>query len=772
MNRRAMNVIIVLCLSAVTTLSAFAQVGTAQFQGRVTDPQKGVVAKAQVLITNQATGADHKVTTNDAGLYTAPFLSPGRYVITVQASGFSTATSEPLIVNVGQMLVFDVELRVGNASDEVTVTANSPMVNTTDGSVSTVIDQKFVDNMPLNGRSVQDLISLTPGVTTTSPLETSTLGVTGDFSINGQRTESNGYVVDGVSANFSSGAGLLSNAPGIVPAVTALGTSQALASIDDIQEFRVLSSSYSAEYGRAAGGQITFATRSGTNSPHGTLYDYLRNDKFDANNWFNDYLGQRKPPLRQNDFGGTIGGPVWIPKLYNGKDKTFFFVSYEGLRLVQPVSASTIAVPDANLRANADPAIRPILNAFPLANGPEQLLPCSGTTFSNATPYPCPSGAVTDTGVPSGLATYTAAYSLPNRLDATSVRLDQKITSKMSAFFRFSDTPSSNQSRRAFSIVTAFTSNTTTYTAGLTNQLSNNMTNSFRLGYGHNTMYHDGYLDSFGGATPLDFKSALGISAYSNPEPDVLLQFAGTSTSAFFIMNDTALSTQWNAVDTLSLTKGHHQLKFGFDYRRVSSSVAGYDPLVQIFYNNVWQLQNNLAGQYNVIEDQAGQPLFQQYALFAQDEWRVAPRLSLSLGVRWDVDGPPTSANGKDAYTLTGDLSNPASLALAPRGTPLWKTSYFNFAPRLGVAYQLRTKQGWETVLRTGGGVFFDTDNWLGSAAYQGLGFQGSSSCPALTCGVPPSKAVLDAGAPPTVAPYTSATVYYFPTHLQLPYSL
>ena len=250
------------------------------------------------------------------------------------------------------------------------------------------------------------------------------------------------------------------------------------------------------------------------------------------------------------------------------------------------------------------------------------------------------------------------------------------------------------------------------------------------------------------------------------------MQFAGTSTSAFFIMNDTALSTQWNAVDTFSLTKGHHQMKFGFDYRRVSSSVTGYNPLVQIFYNNLWQLQNNLAGQFNVIEDQAGQPLFKQYAVFAQDEWRVRPRLSLSLGLRWDVDGPPTSANGKDAYTLTGDLSDPALLALAPRGTPLWKTSYFNFAPRLGIAYQLRTKQGWETVLRTGGGVFFDTDNWLGSAAYQGLGFQGTSSCPALTCGVPPPKSVIDASSPPTAAPYTSATVYYFPTHLQLPYSL
>jgi hypothetical protein len=775
MNRHFIRSSLFLLLSLGSALSASAQ-GTAQFQGRVTDPQERVVAGAEVRIVNQATGVEHKLATNTEGLYTAPFLSPGMYVIAVQAPGFATASSEPLTLTVGQTLSFEVQLKVGSTNEQVTVDAGGSLtLNTTNASVSTIIDRQFVANIPLNGRSIQDLISLTPGVTTTTPEDGGQTGVSGDFSVNGQRTESNNYIVDGVSANFSAGNGSGNgDAGGNVGAVTALGTTQALVTIDDLQEFRVLSSSYSAEYGRAAGGQVSFVTRSGTNDLRGTLFEYLRNNFFDANNWFNNYLGQPQPPLRQNDFGGSFGGPVRIPKLYNGKDKTFFFVSYEGLRLIQPQAATLQSVPDTNLRANSPAAIAPILNAFPLPNGPEEMLPCTVTSYSNTTPYPCPSGAAAGTPVPSGLTEYSRAYSLPSNINATSVRLDHNITQKMSASFRFSDTPSEVESRqRGFSIVTGFHSDTITYTAGITNQLSSSINNSFRLGYGRNSMYTNGYVDSFGGATPIDYNAAAGVSGgYPTPEPDMVLIIPGTITSAFFINNESNRSSQWNLVDTVSITKGHHQLKFGFDYRLLSSSVEGYNPLVFAEFTNPWQIQNNLAGNFEIIANQAGQPLFNEYALFAQDEWRVAPRLSLSLGIRWDVDGPPTSANGQDAYTLTGSLSNPSSLALASRGTPLWKTPYLNFSPRLGVAYQVRTNPGWETVLRAGGGVFFDTDNWLGSNPYQGLGFRGSYTCPTITCGYPATPAQLANALPSTAAPYTSTSVFYFPSHIQLPYSL
>src|SRR5215831_5558664 len=278
-------------------------------------------------------------------------------------------------------------LVVGALEEKVTVEAGAIAINTTDASVSTVVDQTYVKNMPLNGRSLQDLILLAPGVLTTTPQISSPagagaqLGATGEFSVNGQRTESNYFTVDGVSGDVGTTAGRAfvgnATASGSLPAETALGTTQALVSVDELQEFRVSTSTYSAEYGRNPGAQIAFQTKSGANQWHGTAYDYLRNGFFDARDWFNNYVGVAEPPLHQNDFGGTLGGAIQ-------KDKTFFFTSYEGLRLHAPQPASiNVFVPDNCLRGidttscqpatmtqpaetAAPAALLPALNAFPL----------------------------------------------------------------------------------------------------------------------------------------------------------------------------------------------------------------------------------------------------------------------------------------------------------------------------------------------------------------------------------------------------------------------
>lgn len=228
-------------------------------------------------------------------------------------------------------------LTLGSVSESITVAASGVNVNTTDASVSAVIDRKFVENIPLNGRSFQDLISMTPGVTTASPQVGSgagSIGATGDFSVNGQRTESNSYSVDGVSANIGSGNGYgVAGAAigGAVAASTALGTTQSLVSVDDLQEFRVFSSTYSAEFGRSPGGQFSFLTRSGTDHLHGVAFDYLRNDFFDANDWFNNHYGNPISALRQNDFGGTLGGPFALPGFSRGGEpKSFFFSPMRG----------------------------------------------------------------------------------------------------------------------------------------------------------------------------------------------------------------------------------------------------------------------------------------------------------------------------------------------------------------------------------------------------------------------------------------------------------
>src|SRR6266851_5092023 len=469
-----------------------AQTETATVSGLVTDRTAAAVSGAEVRLQSVERGTVTITTTNNAGIYVFPSVQPGQYQISIQKQGFKQVDLLGLVVNVQDHIEQNFRLEVGSIAESVTVEAAASMINTTDGSVSTVVDQSYIKNMPLNGRSFQDLILLTPGIVTQSPQNVnSSVGQTGEFSVNGQRQESNNYTVDGVSANVGAAPGLimiqLAGTSGSVPAATALGTTQSLVSVDALQEFRVQSSTYSAEYGRNPGGQFSFVTRSGTNQWHGTAFDYLRNNYFDANNWFNDYFKQPEPPLRQNDFGGTLGGPIKIPKTYDGKDRSFFFFSYEGLRLLQPQASTTNYVPDGVLRQSTPVPLQSVLNAFPDANGPEVL---------------------DSMGNPTGLARFVSTWSNPSSLDAYSIRLDHTFNDKLHVFFRFSDTVSSTAARQTFPFVpselqaTAYTLRT--YTFGAASMISSRMSNEFRLNYSSNAANLTQSLDNFGGAQPVN----------------------------------------------------------------------------------------------------------------------------------------------------------------------------------------------------------------------------------------------------------------------------
>jgi len=726
----------------------FAQ--NAQIQGRVADSSGAVIPKALVRVVDQHTGTERKVETNRSGEYSVPGLDPSLYRIFVQAPGFSTAASTPITLNVAQNAVLDFKLQVGGGSEVVTVDASDLSINTTDGSVSTVIDSEFVENIPLNGRSFQDLISMTPGVVSQSPQASSSLGSNGDFSVNGQRTESNYYTVDGVSANGNPGSGNGGSGAGLsgsLSSSTALGTTQSLVSVDALQEFRVQGSTYSAEYGRSPGGQFSLITRSGTNHFHGTAYDYLRNNFFDANDWFNDYYGVPTPALRQNDFGATLGGPVWLPHIYDGKTKTFFFASYEGLRLVQPQAATVQYVPDASLRQNAAAALQPILNAFPLPSA-------GGIDYA------------------SGLAQFIQSYSLPSTINSTSIRIDQALSSKIFLFFRYSDTPSSADSR-SLSSVTSSQNNNATYTAGATAHLSNSLNNEFRLGYLRTDARQVATLDSFGGAQPINLDQAMGLGGYKNAEPDILLYAPSVGITTLATSNSSNRLRQWNVVDITSFAFGHHQIKFGLDYLRNKAPVAPNSPFAEAEYSDptslLPSLQNNQAAFLYVSNELGVTPITNETAAFIQDQWSAHRRISISAGLRWEVDPAPTGTNGNDAYTLSGSLSDPSSLVLAPRGTPLFKTTWYNFAPRLGVAWQAHQVPGWETVVRAGGGVFFDTDNRVATSAFFGVGFLASSFTADASIPVTPAQLNLT---PSVAPPYTSSSVFVFPTHMQLPYTL
>jgi Carboxypeptidase regulatory-like domain/TonB dependent receptor len=734
----------------------YAQSETASISGRVTDPHGGVVPNTEVEAIQEDTNVRTTTQTTADGLYYFASLHPASYRIVVSKDGFKQVIQADVVLHVQDSLTLNFALQLGSVNESITVTADQNNINTTDGSVSTVVDRAYVENMPLNGRSFQDLILLTPGVVTSSPQsQIASIGQQGEFSVNGQRTESNYYSVDGVSANVGaipgSPAAVTAAVSGSLPVSTALGTTQGLVSVDALQEFRVESSTYSAEYGRNPGGQFDFVTRSGTNQWHGSAFDYLRNGAFDANDWFNDYYGLAQPAERQNDFGGTLGGPVSIPALYDGKDRTFFFFSYEGLRLEQPQEASISYVPTVALRESAPSALQPVLNAFPVPN-----CPSSATNCTN------------DLG--NGLGDFIGTWSSPSQIDSASLRLDHSIGTWLKLFFRFSDTSSSLETRLnglldgnpANSSLTPYT--VRTFTLGATAAVSTHVANSFRLNYTSNATASSISIGSFGGNTVASLRQLQG---FTDPDSQVyVFLFFNGYYAGLLQTQESGKTKQWNAVDTVSAVLGRHDIKLGVDYRRVAS--VGITPQIAAYdYFESGSVQTNTPDYVYGVTSANTYPVYVNFSAFAEDEWHVRPRLSLSMGLRWDVNPAPSASSGIVPYTVVGE-GNLSTVTLAPEGTPLWKTTWLNFAPRFGAAFIVRNTPGWETVLRGGGGLFFDTGQQVGSAGYQGVGLSGFAS-PSGSFPIPPAEFIAPIVNPPP-PPYDA--VFGFYPRLQLPYTL
>jgi Carboxypeptidase regulatory-like domain/TonB dependent receptor-like, beta-barrel len=756
---RKIGWILVVALLLVSCLVA--QSPNATINGVVLDPSGATIVGAEIVVVNDATGAQYPTKTNGEGIYAVPNLPPGSYHIQVSDLGFKTIIKPDIVLHIQDALDINFTLPIGAASEIVTVRGGASLINTENAAVSTVVDRTYVENMPLNGRSFQDLILLTPGITTNSPESASSInGYNGEFSVNGQRTESNYYTVDGVSANTGIYTGSVGpGTTGSVSAATALGTTQSLVSIDALQEFRVQSSSYSAEYGRSPGGQFSFVTRAGTNDWHGSAFDYVRNGALDANNWFNDYYGQPNPPLRQNDFGGTFGGPVSIPGLYSGKDRTFFFFSYEGLRLEEPRASTVSYVPDAVLRQNTPTPLQAVLRAFPLPNGPE-VLDSSG----NAT----------------GLAEFVGTWSNPSSLDAYSIRLDHAFNHGLKLFFRFSDTGSSAFVRGVGtgnpttpSVVQSSSYAARTYTFGATKLLFNRMSNELRLNYSSNSSISQSRLDNFGGAEPVDLAALQGVRSLTNsyavtPALSFAGHFTGLSQQSIF-----GMQRQWNLTDAVTLAIARHELRFGIDFRRLTPIQKLGSPLVYYFFLGQREVENNSPDLTESFNYANIYPLIRNFSAYVQDEWRIARRLNLSMGLRWEVNPATGVTKGPLPLTIAG-ADDLRTMTLAPPGTPSWKTSWYNFAPRLGVVYNLHDLPDFPTVLRCGGGVFFDTGQQTGASGFAGPNYQAYNLLGSIF-GSPTSFPLTPAEAQPVISqnpvpPY--GPIYAYPRHLQLPYSL
>jgi hypothetical protein len=699
-----MRTLLLFVFGAIGCTSAMAQ--EAQIFGLIRDPSIASVIGAEVTLRNEQTGGTRSTKSNDAGFYSLPALRPGGYRLIVRAIGFQTIVREGIQLEVGDKAQLDFALTIGTSQTTVTVRSGPPLMNTGDASVGTVIGRNLIEEMPLNGRGIQTLVELTPGVTVVPVYDTSR----GQFAINGQRSDANYFTVDGVSANFSVAnsqtldfahelaehtAGQAGG--GILPANNFLGTFSNLLSPEALEEFKIQTSTFAPEFGHLPGGQIDLISRSGTKRYSGSLFEYLRNDATDANDWFNNSQGQPKAPLHFNNFGGTLGGPVQLPHIYGARNQMFFFVSADVLRIDQPQPNETIPVPTAMARQNAPAFLAPLLDAFPLPS-----------------PNSVPGG---NPGIV-GFSEFVGSLPLEYNQQSYSLRVDHYLADRISLFFRYSHAPS----ERIEPIFSETASNFESYhiatdsiTLGLTQAISSTVVNEVRLNASRQSANDSANIGTRFGALRPSISQFLP-PGHSGAGSIVSFGLDGNKVPVvYFGLISKNEARQLEAIDGLSYSRGAHLLKLGVDYRWFSpvQVVPSYDQ--SFFLNGVFQPDGSYISAIpsistGVTPENETVYVVPSVAAYSQDTWRLNPRFTISYGVRWELDPAPRVTAG-EALVAGGivDLNDTSSTRLLHRGQPFYPTKYGNLAPRFGFGWQIFSLGRFLTVLRAGAGVFFES---------------------------------------------------------------
>ncbi len=672
--------IALLMLSAAGFL--FGQAGaTGTILGTVTDNSGAVVANASVDVTNTATNVSKHTETTSSGDFTVPYLQPGTYSVTVQAQGFQKSMVQNITLVVAQEARANVTLKPGSTTESVTVEANAVALDTDSATVSQTVTQEQVNELPLNGRNFLSLLFIGAGaVQTNGEMGQMRQGEGNAISINGSRPESSNYMLDGL-ANTD----------------TALQTPAVILSQDAIQEFKVQSETYTAEYGFSAN-QINIVSKSGTNDLHGSIFEFARNDAFDAKGPFQTAI----PELRQNQFGFVAGGPVYIPKLYNGRNKTFWLVNYEGWRIKNGTNLF-FSVPDAaelsgnfsgeSLPANGSAACNTALtNNLPcMPVDPTTGLAFTGNTIPNtrfsrlataelgAGLFPAPNCIGCSEG------NYRLNTTLPNTVDQQTYKLDENLGRGGSVFFRYTKAHYVNDGlTNAISIpagVSLFVEDSTSWEISHTITLPHNFINNFRFGY------LEAVANQEGNGAPSSAVSAMGFTGVFQNLPAAFRMWPNVSLQAFSAsfggqVNNATTSDipMWEFADSIAKVHGRHTLTAGFDFRKwVQKRNLSDDYLGAFVFNNTTITNNgagctnasSLCGTGNAVADfllgyynnastfQPGpftpageignlnQYHFMYFAPFFQDDWKVSNRLSLNLGVRWDYRNVPYEQSNK-----------------------------------------------------------------------------------------------------------------------------
>jgi hypothetical protein len=711
---RATSAFVCLGLAATLAPPVFSQVslGTGAIEGFIQDASGAAVPGAQVEVRNVGTGLTRAGSTDMTGRYTMLSLPVGEYEIKATANGFRTTVRSGITLVIGRTAVADIELAVGQVTDTVSVTAAPSLVETTHATLGEVVQNKQIVELPLNGRSYAQLALLSaqvvgmggPGIGTRT--QENAIGTSGFFSISGSRPEGNQFTFNGINVTNEFTGGTFAYPP-----------------IDSVQEFKILQNSYSAELGGRAG-QVVLTSKAGGNQFHGSVYEFLRNDHLDANNFFLNLAGQKKRPLKLNQFGASLGGPILIPRVYNGKNRTFFFFNYEGARIRRGAPATT-TVPTALMRtgdftqlgrAITDPTTR---NPFPDAIIPASRLNQIALNTIRLAQYPVPN----ITGINNN---YVLALSNAQTLNQVSTRFDHSFSESDKIWGSFFWTPLNNASPRFTYLSDGRNAITTqAYSSNWTHVFSPNLLNEFKAGF--NFASHQDQNRSPQGLTNAD----LGFPNNAN-QPQAKGVSAGIpsfNASGYGVIGAATSSPRlfktrhYQIADTLNWIRGAHAFRFGVDITREHEDQR-FNPQIRGNYSFGGAYTGNGFADYllglpsSAIREilLPAYDIFESlhrgthYYFFAQDDWKVSRNLTFNLGFRYEFNSPVVEARDRQANYYPKVVNGVGRILRIDAPDPefgrcLCIPAKKDFGPRFGFAYRPGNSE--RTVIRSGYGIFY-----------------------------------------------------------------
>jgi len=661
--------ILILTVLLLSSAPMYGQVSGGGIVGTVHDPSNALVSHARVVARDQATGVVHQTETNSDGLFTLPNLSPSTYVVTVRSPGFHDAELKGVLVAVGDQKALTFRLAVESSTQTVEVGTTAAQVELSSAGVQQQVDQQTLEELPLNGRDWTQLASLQPGVNIvrsqasvgsngSSDATKVTRGFGTQLSVSGTRSAQNNYRQDGISFNDYT-----NDAPGNV-----LG---AQLGVDAVQEFSILTTNYSAEYGKTSGGVVNSVTRTGSNTLHGSGYEFARNAALDARNYFD---GTKKPPFSRNQFGGTLGGPL-------RRNRSFFFGNYEGLRQALTVTQVS-SVPSANARAGT------------LSTG---TITVDSDIAKVLAFYQPPNAGLSSTG---DTGYYSVATKQKGIEDFYVTRLDHQLSGKDHVFgtflFDHSDLSQPDQLNNVtfhHKLKRPFVALEETHT------FTPILVNSLRFGFNRNAadLTADDVINSLAADTSLG--SVPGRPAAKISVPGLATFSGGAGAFANFVFG-------WNSYqlyDDAFLVRGKHALRFGIAFERMqSNNLFHFSENGNFSFSSLTNFLTNKPRRFSATLPSTATTRGLRESLLAgyiQDDWHLLPRLTLNLGLRYEFSTVPTEVNGKLAV-LTSPTATTAHLGNPYFSNPTQK----NFEPRIGLAYDLFGDG--KTAIRAGFGVF------------------------------------------------------------------